>query len=58
MKKLKITQGDQITVKLGSGIQKGSMEGPYVPPSDKLRSLERRKMKGDNSCLFHSVAYS
>ena len=23
-----------------------------------MGSLERRKMEGDNSCLFHAVAYS
>eukprot|EP01080_Neovahlkampfia_damariscottae_P003374 gene3374-5921_t len=84
VKNLGIKNGDQITVKTGSGVQKGKMDGPYVPPrydffaiflinffysvfylikklktsqGDKMGSLERRKMEGDNSCLFHAVAY-
>ena len=32
VKSLNIKQGDQITVKTGSGVQKGKMDGPYVPP--------------------------
>jgi ubiquitin thioesterase OTU1 len=55
-----IKNGDQIILKQAGtqqGIVKGVDEGPYIPPSDGKGHFVRRKMPGDNSCLFHSLAY-
>jgi ubiquitin thioesterase OTU1 len=55
-----IKNGDQLTLKkkgTQTGIIKGKLDGPYIPPSSTRGYFVRRNMPGDNSCLFHSCSY-
>jgi len=51
--------GDVLVVQEGEAqVKQGFTDGRYIPPSEKTSYFARRKMPGDNSCLFHAAAYT
>lgn len=50
--------GELLNVQEGAAVvRQGSTDGKYVPPSADKQVFVRRRMPGDNSCLFHAVSY-
>lgn len=50
--------GDVLVVQEGeAAVKQGFTDGRYIPPSQTTSYFARRKMPGDNSCLFHAAAY-
>lgn len=50
--------GEMIIVQEGNAmVRQGTTDGKYIPPSSEKCYFARRRMPGDNSCLFHAAAY-
>jgi ubiquitin thioesterase OTU1 len=53
-----LRDNDVIIVQKGEAIVKqGSTDGKYIAPSSDRATFVRRRVPGDNSCLFHAAAY-
>ena len=53
-----LRDNDVLIVQAGEAIVKqGSTDGKYVAPSSDKAIFVRRRVPGDNSCLFHAAAY-